>query len=145
MYILGINAGHDASATLMHDGKLVAYCKEERLTRKKQDAGKPLRQKSIDEVLHIAGISRDHIDVVVLERARLPSRCFLKSEKPMRLLWRKLVNRSNRLNGEMRAFKTLDEFTIVDKDKIRKCLGVKKSAEIIFDRRQSCSLKVFCL
>jgi len=34
MKILGVNTGHDAAAALYVDGDIVAFCKEERLTRK---------------------------------------------------------------------------------------------------------------
>ncbi|MCZ6804261.1 MAG: hypothetical protein O7D86_10100 [Proteobacteria bacterium] len=56
MYILGLNSGHDASAALMQDDTLIAYCKEERITRKKQAAGKLLRQKATEVILKIADI-----------------------------------------------------------------------------------------
>ncbi len=43
MYILGISAYyHDAAATLLRDGEIVAAAQEERFTRKKHDAGFPV-------------------------------------------------------------------------------------------------------
>lgn len=39
MYILGLHTGHDASACLFKNNELVAFCKEERLNRVKNDGG----------------------------------------------------------------------------------------------------------
>ena len=39
MYILGIHTGHDAGACLFADDTLLAFCKEERLNRIKNDGG----------------------------------------------------------------------------------------------------------
>ncbi|MBI4238672.1 MAG: carbamoyl transferase [Deltaproteobacteria bacterium] len=42
MYILGINCfGHDASAALIHDGRIIAAAEEERFSRKKHDGWLP--------------------------------------------------------------------------------------------------------
>lgn len=73
MYVLGINGGlrlgyQDVSAVLMKDGGVVAAIEEERLTRVKHAPGK-LSEKSILEVLRIAGISFDKVDVVATHGA----------------------------------------------------------------------------
>ena len=39
MYVLGVHTGHDASACIFKDNELVAFCKEERLNRIKNDGG----------------------------------------------------------------------------------------------------------
>jgi carbamoyltransferase len=62
MKILGIHDGHNCGATLLVDGKIVAAVCEERLTRRKNELGYP--QKSIDEVLDIAGIVAADLDQV---------------------------------------------------------------------------------
>jgi carbamoyltransferase len=64
MVILGLNILHDATATLLVDGKIAASIAEERLTRVKFHCGFPYQ--SIPEVLRIAGISGTHVDKVVL-------------------------------------------------------------------------------
>lgn len=62
MKILGIHDGHNCGATLLIDGRIVAAVCEERLTRRKNELGYP--QKSIEEVLNIAGIDASSLDHV---------------------------------------------------------------------------------
>lgn len=56
--ILGVNPGHNGSAALVSDGKVVYYLEEERLSRQKYD-GNPFRA-----ILDI--ISRWHVDEIVI-------------------------------------------------------------------------------
>jgi carbamoyltransferase len=61
--ILGISAYyHDSAAALLVDGEIVAAAHEERFTRKKHDAGFPLR--AAEYVLKEAGISYDKLEAV---------------------------------------------------------------------------------
>ncbi len=61
MYILGIGYGsHDASASLLNDGQIVAAAEEERFTRIKHCPSFP--QNAIDFCLKRAGISPNEID-----------------------------------------------------------------------------------
>jgi carbamoyltransferase len=39
MYILGVHTGHDAGACLFNELELIAFCKEERVSRIKNDGG----------------------------------------------------------------------------------------------------------
>lgn len=65
--ILGINAGHDASACLLIDGQILVAIAEERLSRTKHQAGLPIR--ALEYCLHTAGIkSIDAVDCVVLNQ-----------------------------------------------------------------------------
>ena len=67
MYILGINAYHgDASAAIVHDGKLVAAAEEERFNRKKHCAGFP--SLAIRYCLDAAGITAAELDHVGISR-----------------------------------------------------------------------------
>ncbi len=67
MYILGINAYHgDASAAIVHDGKLVAAAEEERFNRKKHCAGFPAL--AIRYCLDAAGITAAELDHVGISR-----------------------------------------------------------------------------
>ena len=67
MYVLGINAYHgDASAALVHDGKLVAAVEEERFNRVKHCAGFP--EQSIRYCLDAAGINVQELDHVGISR-----------------------------------------------------------------------------
>ena len=68
MNILGIHVGpHDSASCLFKDDELVSFCKEERLTRIK-NCGKKFELLSVDEVLSIAGVTRDDVDAVALSR-----------------------------------------------------------------------------
>jgi len=62
-YILGIHDGHNCGAALCKDGQIVAAVCEERLTRKKNEVGFPLR--AIQDVIQIAGITYGDIDACV--------------------------------------------------------------------------------
>ena len=67
MYILGINAYHgDASAAIIHDGKLIAAVEEERFNRKKHCAGFPTL--AIRYCLEAAGITAAELDHVGISR-----------------------------------------------------------------------------
>jgi len=78
MNILGISCYyHDASATLVIDGDIIAAAEEERFTRKKHDNRFP--EKAIAYCLKAAGISANQLDLV----------CFY--EKPLRKLERILT------------------------------------------------------
>jgi len=67
LYILGINAYHgDASAAIVHDGKLVAAAEEERFNRKKHCAGFP--SLAIRYCLDAAGITAAELDHVGISR-----------------------------------------------------------------------------
>ncbi|MES2854457.1 MAG: carbamoyltransferase N-terminal domain-containing protein, partial [Bdellovibrionota bacterium] len=65
MIILGLSYGyHDASASLVRDGIVVASAAEERFTRLKHDSSFP--QFAIEFCLKKAGISVDQVNRVVL-------------------------------------------------------------------------------
>lgn len=62
-YILGISAFyHDAAATLIRDGEIIAAAQEERFTRKKHDPSFP--NNAIDYCLREAGIKSDDLNIV---------------------------------------------------------------------------------
>lgn len=64
MVILGLNILHDATATLLVEGQIVASIAEERISRVKFHCGFPYQ--AIAEVLRMAGISGQQVDRVVL-------------------------------------------------------------------------------
>lgn len=74
--ILGVHSGsHDAAAAIFEDYSLKAAVHLERLTRIKGD-GTQHPDRSIDEVLAIAGATRGDVDVVCYSRSLLPTRYF---------------------------------------------------------------------
>ena len=64
MNILGLTTMGASAACVMIDGKLIAAVEEERLTRIKNDGGFPIE--SIKEVLDIAGLGINDIDVIAV-------------------------------------------------------------------------------
>jgi carbamoyltransferase len=60
--ILGLNMGHDGSAAVVRDGKLVAALSRERLSRKKKQSGVSVEM--IDYVLSIANAKMEDIDCI---------------------------------------------------------------------------------
>ena len=64
MIVLGINDGHNSSAALIIDGKLVCSIAEERLSRQKNHFGFP--EKAIKCVLDFARISTSDIDRIAM-------------------------------------------------------------------------------
>ncbi len=64
MKVLGIHIGHDSSACLVVDGRIVADVAEERFTRIKHYAGWPLR--SIAYCLSAGGLDIEDIDLVAV-------------------------------------------------------------------------------
>lgn len=133
MYTLGIHTGHDSGAALFKDQALVAFCKEERMTRIKNDGGR-FELQSIDEVLRIAGISRRDVDTVALSKTRLPLSVYRSTSSPVKDAWRKLrgKNPGRFLAREMAARHEYDEAKVVDFARLKSVLGVKETAEIIF-------------
>ncbi len=66
MYILGVHLGHDCSAALLKDGKLVAAAEEERFNRVKHSAGIPFPFKAIDFCLNHSKIGIDEVELIAL-------------------------------------------------------------------------------
>jgi len=70
MIVLGVHDGHNASAALTIDGKLIAAVGEERLSRSKHEYGYPGR--AIQSVLNTAGITIQDIDHIAMATPTLP-------------------------------------------------------------------------
>lgn len=64
MFILGIHAGHDSSAAVLHNGEIVADAAEERFVRIKHYCGLPHRALSF--CLESAGIQMEDVDVIAI-------------------------------------------------------------------------------
>jgi len=77
MKILSIHCGHDASAALVVDGKIVADVPEERFSRRKNERSFP--HHSIDYCLQRAGILSEEIDCIALPEKKVSDllRCAL--------------------------------------------------------------------
>jgi len=72
MIILGIHAGgHESSAALIQDNKILAAVAEERITRNKLSYGVPY--KAIEDVLYCAGIEAKDVDEIAIEIIGTPN------------------------------------------------------------------------
>lgn len=70
MKILGIHDGHNATAALMIDGKMVAAVSEERFTYRKNEMGFPVR--AVAECLRLGGIEGKDLDEAAFPIIYLP-------------------------------------------------------------------------
>lgn len=77
MVILGVHDGHNCSAAVLVDGRLVSAINEERLTRRKSEYGFP--EGAVKECLRLAGVDRRDISSVALATRALPPKYFLTS------------------------------------------------------------------
>ena len=133
MYILGVHTGHDAGACLFKGFELIAFCKEERVSRVKNDGGF-FDLLSIDEVLRIAGISRKQIDTVAFTRMGFPLECFRQTSKPVKDFVRQALGkkRSRLLASEMRKQQIWNEDEVLDYSTVRKTMGLRDDCEVAF-------------
>ena len=69
MYTLGLNIGHESSATLLCDGRVVGCVQEERYKRIKNYSGYP--RESIKFLLSSEKISEENIDHVAIAGTEL--------------------------------------------------------------------------
>ena len=75
--ILGIHDGHNSGATILQDGQIKYSISEERLTRKKNEIGYP--KLSIEEVLKLANIDNNDIDIAVYASNFMHSASYLEN------------------------------------------------------------------
>ena len=124
MKILAFHSGvHEASAAAFEDYRLIAAVSEERLNRVK-GWGQAIPWLSVDEVLQIAGWSRNDVDAIVLTRGlfptqyyRLPLRWDLKYAVDRRL-GREQIHRS--MVTVARRLGTTDSLSIFRSDRFLK-------------------------
>jgi carbamoyltransferase len=76
MKILGVHIGHDSSASMIIDGKIIADVAEERFTRIKHYSGWPIR--SVEYCLKAANLSIKDIDILAIPaKSSVPDLNFL--------------------------------------------------------------------
>ena len=74
---LGLQTGHESSAAIFENDRLIAAVSDERLTRVKNDGGR-LSDLAIDEVLRLAGHGREEVDALALLYTFFPEEYFLR-------------------------------------------------------------------
>ena len=62
--VLGVSDSHDAGVALLRDGEIVAALNEERLSRRKQASGTPV--KALQRIFEFSGIAPEEVDVVAV-------------------------------------------------------------------------------
>ena len=78
MRILGLHFGHDAAATIIEDGKVIAYVMRERISRIKHALG--LDSATINQVLADADLSISDIDYVAISSTQRKELIFTEHE-----------------------------------------------------------------
>lgn len=133
MYILGIHTGHDAGACVFADDTLLAFCKEERLNRIKNDGGF-FDLQSVDEVLRIADIGRQQVDAVAFTRMKFPVSCFRLKGLPFRDWRRKALGqrRDRSLGSLIIRHQNLDAAAFLDFPRLRKTMGLRADVALHF-------------
>ncbi len=135
MLILGLNLGlHDGAAALFDDYNLIAAVQQERVTRVKGD-GDGFNNSAIDELLNIAEITRDQIDVVAMSRAFLPTSCFdLGFRRNAVHGVRRLLGREvfKDIAGELKRSQLLNPTHLVKSTTFKRALGLREDVELFF-------------
>lgn len=137
MLTLGIHPGyHDASACLFDGYRLVAAVSRERLTRSKGDGRGDVPLDCVDEVLAIAGASRDDISLVASTRSALRQSCFthFKGRRAVEGRIREVFGREKLrfLALEMTRANTLDPLAIIDHERFLEIYGFKTGTPLHF-------------
>ena len=136
MYILSIHpGGHDGTAVLSKDHKIIAAIQLERLTRVKNDGGR-FPDEAVEEVLSVANIKRSDIDVLLLSKVAYPAHYYLHwpfvkfIEYKIRgytgiYRYKEIASEQNRMNEK-------DVNKIFDSKWYAKSLGFKNISDVFF-------------
>src|SRR6266481_1515293 len=136
MLILGAHSGgHDGSACLFDEYRLIAAVPLERMTRIKGD-GARVPIEAIDECLTIAGRRRAEVDAIVFTRGLFPSRHFthlsggrLAEARLRRLLG---IEKSKYMENEGVRYGRVDSAAMFDAPRFRREYGIRPDADIAF-------------
>ncbi len=135
MRVLGLSGTfHDAAAALLVDGQLVAFAQEERFSRRKNDAGLPLRAAAF--CLRQAGLTAADLDLVAWH------------EKPLLKLERILLTSLRTWPGALTAFRRSMVSQFGDKMWMRSHLvhqlGVAPERVVFSDHHSSHAAAALC-
>lgn len=143
MLILGIHPGyHDSSACVFRDGRLIAAVSRERLTRSKGDGRGDVPLDCVDEVLDIAGATRQDVDIVASTRSALPQSCYshFQGRRAIEGLVREAIGREKLrfMALEMRRAGNSDPLAIFDRTRFLKGYGFRPDAGVSFANHHLC-------
>lgn len=115
------------------NNELVAFCKEERLNRVKNDGGF-FDLQSVDEVLRIVEINRSDLGAVALTRLQIPLSAYKNSVLNLNNIKRKILGRKADLNLYRYLSKnnTIDAEKFINIDKLKELLGVNLNTDVFF-------------
>jgi carbamoyltransferase len=126
---------HDAGAALFEDYNLLAAVQQERLTRFKCD-GRDHPDLAIDEVLSIAGKTRQDVDVAGFSRCEFPTIFYrnIRGVRWIREKYRKYVEKRTRrhMPKEFLRYHTTNINNIFKVDKFRGASGFRDDAKVVF-------------
>jgi carbamoyltransferase len=117
MIILGINFCHDASVTLIKNGRLLGAIEEEKVSRIKQDFGWP--RLAVDRFLIEYGIQKNEVDIVAF------GSCFNESMQPGEIKYyfsKSTTNRYVDIGNRILAYSRLKS-SAIDVQKNEKLFG----------------------
>lgn len=134
--ILTVHTGvHDAGAALFEDYELRAAVQLERLTRRKGD-GSQYPDQCIDEVLAIAGATRQDVDVLGVSRCEFPTEFYrnIHGVRWVREKYRKYVENNTRryMVREFLRYNTARIDDIFNVGKFRRAGGFRDDARVHF-------------
>ena len=134
--ILSAHSGsHDAVAAVFRDYELIAAVQLERLTRRKSD-GREHPDLAIDEVLSIAGATRNDVDVVCFSRAEFGTAFYrnIRGVRWLREQYRKRVEGHTRryMPPEFLRYDTTKLDDIFDVAKFQRAGGFRDDAKTFF-------------
>src|SRR5262249_49312419 len=134
--ILSAHSGsHDAVAAVFRDYELIAAVQLERLTRRKSD-GREHPDLAIDEVLSIAGATRQDVDVVCFSRAEFGTEFYrnIRGVRWLREQYRKHVEGNTRryMPPEFLRYHTEKLDDIFDVEKFQRAGGFRDDAATFF-------------
>ena len=140
--ILGIHCGpHDSSAALFRDYDLLAAIQLERLTRKKGD-GNAFPDACIDEVLSIAGLTRQDVDAVIMSRMLFEARYCRRvpgiGERLATMMRRSKGKYFRYVIGEIDRTHSHDYAAMFDFDAFRRDYGFRPDTHIGFANHHEC-------
>ena len=132
--ILSFQCGyHDASAAVLDGYDILAAVSQERMTRKKGD-GSAIPFEAVDEVLSIAGVTRDQIDVVACNRGLFPYTLFhgLPLHKRLQYGWQSRGKQPRTANLETQLIRagTLEHDAIFNAAALMDVLGFARGTPL---------------
>ena len=131
MYILGIHTGASANASIVEDDNFLAFCKEESISRIKDD-GCRFNLMCIDDVIASANIKRDKIGLVIISAPHLPKDCISIDKNNADILER--FNESSDTVNLLQLVKGSPEIqvsNIINTTSLQKRLGLSKNCQIL--------------